>query len=127
MLRTVSAGGFRMTRHGVLGVLLLSGALVACGGGKQRPAHDANARPIVLFERDAGEQAREMPAVFALLSRKHGCKVDYKTDLAISDCRDEGVIGLGRKGTYVIVMCEGWMSPMQCKNLFTAIAEERNR
>lgn len=116
-----------MTREVVLGGAVLSLALVGCGGGKQRPARHGSDQPTVIADKDVGQKAAEMPQYFALLSRKHGCAVDYRPDRAIADCHDEGVIGLGRKGTRVVVMCEGWMTRPQCERLFDAIAAEGRR
>jgi len=113
-----------MTRDVVLGLSVLSIALLACGGNKQRPASSEGTKVVLLVERDMGEKAYNMPAEFAVLSRKHGCQVDYKAERAISTC-PEGVIGLGRVGSVVRVMC-GEMTRVQCEHLFNAIAGEAN-
>jgi hypothetical protein len=114
-----------MTRDVVLGLSVLSVALLACGGGNNRPARNEGegGKAILLVEKDMGEKAYDMPAVFALLSRKHGCKVDYKAERCISSC-SEGMIGLGRNGTIVRVACDGSMTRGQCQGLFDAIAAE---
>jgi hypothetical protein len=112
-----------MIRQVAVAVSLLSVAVAGCGGNK-RPARNANAPAVVIADKDVGEKAAEMPQYWAILSKKHGCAVDYTPVRTIADCHDEGVIGLGRRGTHVIVACEGWMSAVQCKNLFDAIAAE---
>ena len=79
-----------MTRDVVLGLSVLSIALLACGGNK-RPANnegEGGGKAILLVEKDMGEKAYDMPAVLALLSRKHGCKVDYKAERCISSCNE---------------------------------------
>jgi hypothetical protein len=117
-----------MTRDLVLGLSVLSIALLACGGTK-KPANseegEGGNKAILLYEKEMGEKAYDMPAYFALLSRKHGCKVNYKAERTISDC-NEGMIGLGRNGTIVRVACDGAMTKDQCKGLFDAIVAEGN-
>lgn len=116
-----------MTRDLVLGLSVLSIALLACGGTK-KPANGEegeDTKAILLYEKEMGEKAYDMPAYFALISRKHGCKVNYKPEMTISDCQ-EGMIGLGRVGTNVKVACAGSMTRLQCKTLFDAIVAEGN-
>ena len=114
-----------MTRDVVLGLSVLSLALLACGGGNNRPAAEGDGKTTLLAEKDMGSKAFDMPHYFALLSRKHGCQVQEKATTAVSAC-SEGMIGLGRNGTIVKVVCEGSMSVAQCKNLFDAIVAEGN-
>lgn len=116
-----------MTRDVVLGLSVLSIALLACGGAKQRPASSEGAnsgKAVLLYDKDMGEKAYDMPAYFAVLSRKHGCQVDYKAERAISTC-PAGLIGLGRVGTRVRVACDASMTFAQCSDLFDAIAAEK--
>jgi hypothetical protein len=113
-----------MNRDVVLALSALSIALLACGGS-HKPANDESNDVTVLASKDMGAKAYDMPHYFALLSRKHGCQVNEKPDVAVSLC-NEGNIGLVRTGTTVTVACKKTMSVGECKTLFDAIVAEGN-
>ena len=113
-----------MTRDVVFGLSVLSIALLACGGGNNRPAanESSNGDIVRIVRKDFGSDAYNMPATFARLSRKHGCNVEEKADSAVSFCQ-VGIIALVRDGTMVNIGCKS-LSHQECTNLFSAIVDE---
>lgn len=117
-----------MTRDVVFGLSVLSIALLACGGGNNRPAETESSSSgdiVRIVRKDFGSDAYNMPATFARLSRKHGCNVEEKSDSAVSFCQ-AGIIALVRDGTIVNIGCKS-LSYQDCSNLFSAIVDESKK
>lgn len=117
-----------MTRDVIFGLSVLSIALLACGGGNNRPAENESSSSgdiVRIVRKDFGSDAYNMPATFARLSRKHGCNVEEKSDSAVSFCQ-AGIIALVRDGTIVNIGCKS-ISYQECSNLFSAIVDESKK
>jgi hypothetical protein len=111
-----------MTRGSTLS--LLSIMAIACGGSKPPPEQpDGQASIVVIFDKEIGPNAQNLPGNFGYLSRKHGCKVEQQPDSTVSQCK-EGVIALVViNNTRVKIGCAA-LAENECANLLTAIFDE---
>jgi hypothetical protein len=111
-----------MTRDVVLGLGILSFALLACGGGNNKEANTSGDDWVVMNKKDMGDDAYKLPAAFGLLADKHGCATKITDEGSAAKCND-GTIVMLREGSVITIGCKN-MSKSQCSALFDAIVAE---